>query len=167
MFSRASALTIAVALLCLSHAAAHALLADVRAGKDRVTVEAFFDDDTPAAQALVKVFDSGKKIVAEGKTDTKGVWTFPLPPPGEYQLVVDAGAGHRATKKLVVSARNQSTDNAAAAEHTFPDNSSRWLKVAIGLSAIAAISAGYLLSRRLTPRPPTASTWRAPEISPK
>ena len=37
-------------------------------------------------------------------TDKNGRFTFPLPEPGEYRIVADAGAGHRAKKTLTVTA---------------------------------------------------------------
>src|SRR5437868_981986 len=76
---------------------AHALGAGLRIDREkgRVHVEAFYDDDTPAANALVTVFDGNKETIAKGKTDAKGTWSFPCPPRGEYRVTVDAGDGHR------------------------------------------------------------------------
>src|SRR5262245_50468112 len=85
-------------------AAAHALDAEAKLKDGAVRVEAFYDDDTPAENATVTVTDAGGKVVAEGKTDARGVWTFPAPPPGKYNMVVDAGAGHRKSKELLIPA---------------------------------------------------------------
>jgi hypothetical protein len=172
MSLRTSALGLAIILLCVPHAHAHALRADARVGKDKVTVKAFFDDDTPAAQALVRIFDSGKKIVAEGRTNSKGFWSCPLLPAGEYQVSVDAGAGHRASKELSIPAGKRDASTAAPDAPPQTDtraggDSQRWLKAAIGLSVIAALSIGYLVARRLMPRGPTPLDWNAPETSPK
>jgi hypothetical protein len=146
---------------------AHALKAHCRVFADKVTVEAFFDDDTPSAQALVKVYDADKKMVAEGKTDAKGFWSFPRPPRGEYQVLVDGGAGHRATEKLHILKDAPGKQNTSAADSSTQEteveyrpeaNSYRWLKVAIGLIGIAALSIGYLVARRLGPRRPAADS---------
>jgi nickel transport protein len=81
---------------------AHALGAEAKLKDGKVTVEAFYDDDTPATDAKVVVTDSDGKLVAEGKTDKVGKWSFSAPPAGKYKVVVDAGAGHRATVTLTV-----------------------------------------------------------------
>src|SRR5207237_711681 len=85
-------------------AAAHAIDAEAKLKDGTVTVEAFYDDNTPAENATVTITDPGGKVVAEGKTDARGVWAFPAPPPGKYNMVVDAGAGHRKTKELTIPA---------------------------------------------------------------
>jgi hypothetical protein len=83
-------------------AEAHALGAEAKLKDGTVTVEAFYDDDTPAADAKVVVTDADGKVAAEGKTDKTGKWSFPAPPAGKYRVVVDAGAGHRATVSVTV-----------------------------------------------------------------
>jgi nickel transport protein len=85
-------------------AAAHAIDAEAKLKDGAVTVEAFYDDNTPAENATVTITDPGGKVIAEGKTDARGVWSFAAPPPGKYNMVVDAGAGHRKTKELVIPA---------------------------------------------------------------
>jgi hypothetical protein len=157
-------------LLCVSHVEAHALKADVRVGKDKITVESFFDDNTPAVQALVRVLDPNKKVVAEAKTNVDGYCALPLPPPGEYQLVVDAGAGHRTTMPITIVGADRTHDQTDPTEQTAArdsdtrvgDDSSRWLKIAIGLSAIAALSIGYILSRRFSSRAGAPEGWQSP-----
>src|SRR5262245_25528357 len=77
-------------LCCAAPVHAHALGARLRIDKDRVRLEAFYDDDTPADSALVLVLDAKKETVARGKTDAKGLCSFPRPRPGDYQVIVDA-----------------------------------------------------------------------------
>jgi nickel transport protein len=91
-----------VILVIPAVANAHALGAEAKLKDGRVTVEAFYDDDTPAADAKVVVTGPDGKLVAEGKTDRVGKWSFAAPPAGKYKVVVDAGAGHRATATLTV-----------------------------------------------------------------
>ena len=83
-------------------AKAHAIGAEARLKDGRVNVEAFYDDNTPAENAKVVVTDSEGTVVAEGKTDTSGKWSFLAPPAGKYKVAVDAGAGHRATVALTI-----------------------------------------------------------------
>ncbi len=141
---------------------AHALDATCRLRDGKVQVDAFFDDDTPAINALVRVVNAEKNAVAEGKTDGEGRWRFEVPPSGTYQVTVDAGAGHRKTFVIVIgrngggvtltreSAPGSATPGAASSggisreEFTaFP-----WLKVLIGVGTIAVLSAAFLLVRR-------------------
>ena len=66
-------------------ASAHAIGVDARIVEDKVRVEAYFDDDTPARDAKVEVLDGEKVVVAEGRTDEKGYWTFAKPKPGKLR----------------------------------------------------------------------------------
>ena len=91
-----------VLLLGANPAAAHALGAECRLRDNKVEVEAFFDDDTPAQDAKVTVTDAQKQVIAQGRTDEQGRWSFPAPPPGDYLVLVEAGAGHSAKVKMTV-----------------------------------------------------------------
>lgn len=95
-------LALLLVLAAVRPVAAHALGAECKIRGGRVELEAYYDDDTPGSQARVVVQDEARKTVAEGKTDDKGMWNFPLPPPGRYRVRVDAGAGHAATVTLTV-----------------------------------------------------------------
>src|SRR5207237_9642695 len=68
----------------------------------RLHLAAFFDDDSAPRHALVLVRNAAGETVAEGKTDAKGTWSCVTPKPGEYEVIVDAGGGHRTARKLVV-----------------------------------------------------------------
>ncbi len=155
---------------------AHALLADCKINKGKVEVEAWYDGGTPAEMALVKVLNAAKKTIAEGKTDAKGFWAFPVPQPGDYQVIVDAGAGHRRTKKITIRAKDRpaaidTKDSAASTSKNgdpLPTNEAtdsdlitdeetigqyRLLKVVLGVAAILALAIGYLAIRQAL-RPP-------------
>jgi hypothetical protein len=81
-------------LLLPSGAAAHGLRADVTPTADPIRVEAGYDDGTPADDARVTVTAADGTVVASGKTDERGVWSFPKPGPGSYTVAVES-AGHR------------------------------------------------------------------------
>jgi hypothetical protein len=89
-------------LLAPGRAAAHALHADVTVGAE-IKVLAYFDDDTPAEFAEVVVTDADGAEVVKGKTDERGLWTFPKPKPGAYVLVAKS-VGHTAQVKFAVPA---------------------------------------------------------------
>jgi hypothetical protein len=65
---RLSLLATAVFLAFTSPALAHRLHVDVKPTGDRVRVEAYYDDGTPAQEARVTI-TRGDETVAEGRTD--------------------------------------------------------------------------------------------------
>jgi len=116
---------------------------------DKVEVEAFYDDDTPAQKAKVQVKDGKDEIVASGVTDEKGTWNFAAPASGKYVVYLDAGAGHRARTDLFVPAQNES----AKPDETISEGPTRaeftntpWLKVAIGLIVIGGLGGAFLIA---------------------
>ena len=88
------------ALLAPAPAFAHAIHADVTVA-DAVTLLAYFEEDVPAEFAEVQVTDADGAVVASGKTDARGAWTFPKPKPGAYTLTVKS-IGHVAKREFRV-----------------------------------------------------------------
>jgi nickel transport protein len=149
---RLAALLLVLAAAGPAHA--HALGASATLRGDRVEIEAYYSDDTPAREARVSVHDSADKVIAEGRTDDRGRWTFAAPPPGRYTVIVDAGAGHR--KSVSVTIPNQTIDGQAIGEGPPREEFTRfpWERVAIGLAIIAALAIGWLVVRRGVRRMP-------------
>src|SRR5438128_521802 len=87
-----------------AEARAHGLGVGWKVREGRIHVAAFFDDDTAPRYALVLVRNAVGDTIANGKTDTEGEWSFPTPKAGEYEVIVDAGGGHRTARKLIVRA---------------------------------------------------------------
>ena len=98
--------------LAASPAFAHKLLIDCRVKGDNVHVEAFYDDDTPAQRAKISVEDSEKRIVAQGRTNERGVWTCSLPAPGNYTVRAES-VGHAASESLTIADARSPTKSAA------------------------------------------------------
>ena len=135
---------------------AHAVGADWKIRGDRVDVEVFFDDDTPGRQARIKVRDDANKVVVDGQADDKGMWSFPRPNPGRYQIRVDAGAGHLAVVTLIVPPHPSAPDAGSAADAPPSAGAAPgaaagarpraeftrtpWLAMVAGLLAIAVVS---------------------------
>ncbi len=122
-------------------ALAHALGAECKLHGERVELEAYYDDDTPARDAKVRLLDADKKLLAEGRTDAQGRCALPAPQPGRYQVVVDAGAGHVTQLSITVPAR----DAMPAVAVSLGDGPKRrdftrfpWIKVCLGLGIIGA-----------------------------
>ena len=77
-------------------AMAHRVIAFASYDGENVTVECYFPGGTPIKQGEIKVEDSTGKIVATGKTDQKGIFSFRphgIPP---LTIYVEAGPGHLA-----------------------------------------------------------------------
>ena len=129
-----------LALLTLpAYAHAHAVAVEAKLAGDRVAIAAFFDDDEPAADAKVTVHDDGNGLVAEGKTDAAGVWSFAVPPAGRYTVRVDTGEGHATT--TVVTVPPNGAGSASIADGPSRAARTGWLRVlgaAVGLLGIAA-----------------------------
>jgi nickel transport protein len=89
--------TATVVALCTPGAAdAHDLQGVVKLPPSDLTVlivEAGFDDETPAEGATVRLLEAGGTLVAEGKTDEKGVWKTTRPGKGKYVVKVES-LGH-------------------------------------------------------------------------
>ena len=79
---------------------AHAMFAKVTVA-DAVTLLAYFEEDVPAEFAEVQVTDADGAVIASGKTDDRGLWTFPKPKPGTYLLTVRS-IGHVAKREFRV-----------------------------------------------------------------
>jgi hypothetical protein len=142
---------------------------------DKVEVEAYFDDDSPAVKAKVQVVNAKGEIVASGVTDEKGNWNFARPAPGKYEVRLDAGAGHRAKKTIDVpvskplecaigslqgvAVRVRDAAPASSAAPTIAVGPTRaeftrtpWLNVAIGFGIIGGLAGAFLLGSMLRKR---------------
>jgi hypothetical protein len=145
---------VAVAVL-LGHGAAraHDLGAQAKLHAGQVTLEAYYDDDTAASEAKVRVTDRSGNAVQTGTTNDKGLWIFPAPPPGKYRVVVDAGGGHRASIELIIpegtstGAGEPATIPPAEPKQTISSGPPReqftqfpWLRLLMGLSVVAGLA---------------------------
>ncbi|MCI0683562.1 MAG: hypothetical protein L0Y71_15770 [Gemmataceae bacterium] len=153
-------LPLLIVALVPAGAAAHGIDLEWKQIGERVTVEAFFDDDTPARDARVQILDAQKAVVASGKTDAQGKCSLPTPKPGKYQIVVDAGAGHRKQRPFTIGTPSPTLPVPTAPAD--PPSSSvtsgganrqevtrfPWERAAIGCGVIAALLGAWRLTRR-------------------
>ena len=170
MSSRVLVVT-ALLLAAPSFASAHGIGVEAKLKGDRVAVEAFFDDDTPAADAKMAVTTEDGKVVAEGKADAKGMWSFPAPPAGKYKVTANAGGGHLAKTTITIPARPAAVPGTTPPDGTSSPSSAepevivsdgltraemtgwrRWLMAGVGLAVIGLVFWGFrLLARRNGP----------------
>ncbi len=69
------------------------LFAYVEGGK--VYTESYFPDSRPVEGGKVLVYDGRDSLLLEGKTDTKGLFSFPVPKVDDLKIVIEAGMGHK------------------------------------------------------------------------
>jgi hypothetical protein len=165
MTNRVLWLALLAGALSTPSALAHALGAECKAKGDRVEVEAYYSDGTEAKEAAVTVLDGDKRTIAEGRTDSQGRWSFARPAAGSYQVVIDAGAGHRKELRITVAEKTAAADSEGAAcccceEGTPPrqvvsDGPTRaeftrfpWLKAVMGCSILGMVGLGFWISRQ-------------------
>jgi nickel transport protein len=74
------------------------LFAYVEGGK--VFTESFFPDGRPVAGGKLQVFDGAEKLLLEGVTDAKGLFSFAIPKVDDLTIVLDASMGHKTSFKL-------------------------------------------------------------------
>src|SRR5438552_522160 len=136
-------LAVAALLAAAAPLRAHALHAECKLHGNEVRVEAFYSDNSAARDAKITVRDAAGTAVAAGRTDAKGVWTFARPPAGTYEVVADAGAGHRCPLTMTIPAE------ALADEATVSEGPTRaeatavpWGRVLLGLAVLAAVGFG-------------------------
>lgn len=130
-------------LLTPTLAHAHALGVQAKLKDGKVKVEVYYDDDSPAAKAKVKLV-KGKDEIAAGVTDAEGRCTFDAPAAGKYEIHVDAGGGHNARTTLTIPGANATSISDGQAREDF--TRTPWLKIGIGVSVIGAMCVAFLLA---------------------
>jgi nickel transport protein len=144
-------LAIACSFLVATPAFAHKLIVDAAPKGDRLRVEAYYEDDTPADDAKVTVLQ-GDTVVAEGKTDDRGVWSCPLPPPGTYQVKV-LSVGHVGRTTVPVEGPASGTadsgsDQVLNPEKRAEDTRTPWNRLGLGVGLILGLALAWWLIRR-------------------
>jgi len=62
---------------------------------DTVFTESYFPDGKPAENGRILVQDEKGATLSEGKTDAKGLFSFPLPKKQDLVIIIDASMGHK------------------------------------------------------------------------
>jgi hypothetical protein len=143
-----SSLPVLVLLIGAAPAFAHKLYVDPTLVGDRLRVEVYYDDDTPAQDAQVTVL-FGDENLATGRTDEKGVWSCPAPGPGTY-LVRAESLGHAAKETVVIP--DPAAEPLPPPESRSARTRTPWRNLALGIGLIG----GAVLLARVLRRTPTA-----------
>ena len=103
MNARTMSITILVAVAailfaCPAYAHKVSVFAYVEGAK--VYTESYFSDGQPVKGGKILVYDSAHKLLLEGVTDEKGLFSFAVPRVDDLSIVLEASMGHRGTYVL-------------------------------------------------------------------
>jgi hypothetical protein len=125
--------------LCLAGpeaVSAHELCLKAEKRDNRLYVEAWYDNDTPADAATVRVLLDGR-VVKEGKTDERGVWTTDCPAAGKYRLRATDGGGHQAEIDFDIVASGEPQQAGTTKEEV---SQRRWTGALLGLAVVGVLT---------------------------
>ena len=90
------AFIVLVFVISSTSALAHKVIVFAWVEQGQIHVEGSFGSTRPAKNCVIKVTDSNTRVVHQGITDDKGLYSFALPDSHDFDLVVtlDAGPGH-------------------------------------------------------------------------
>jgi len=129
-----------------SPALAHRLHCDPKIVGDRLRVEVYYEDETPAQGAKVSVrYD--ETLIAEGRTDEKGEWLCPRPAPGVYTVRVES-LGHAAKRTIKIEPPSVDLPDEAQQDDRAEKTGTQWSKLVVGLATIAGLCGVWVLLRR-------------------
>lgn len=82
-----------------------------------VHVEGYFADGGKAKLSEVIALDAAEQVIAEGKTNENGEYSFQVPGPADVQIVLDAGLGHQAQYLLAANEFGNGTTSPGGVTH--------------------------------------------------
>jgi hypothetical protein len=120
----------------------HELVVDVEVDRPIVSLRASYGPGEPAAHVAVAVSSADEEI--GGETDAGGAFTFTPRAEGEWQIQVDDGYGHLATRTVVVNWAGPAVDP--------PQQTNIWAKTGAGLFVIFGLTTAFVFwGRRRVP----------------
>jgi nickel transport protein len=90
------AVMLGVSFFLPSDAGAHRVNIFAWVKGDTVLVECKYPDGREVYEGVIRVLDSAGKELLNGKTNTKGEFSFKVPKQDDLTIVLEAGMGHRA-----------------------------------------------------------------------
>lgn len=129
-----------------------------------IKIELLREDETPAKGVKVCLLDPEKKVIAEGKINADGEWSWPAPGPGTYVVLVDPGTGVKDQRRYPIQVKGvvvpapdptaaapkcehcpappSATDEKAAERRPFP-----WTSTGVALGFVGIFGVLYWFSR--------------------
>lgn len=140
--SQAALFLLAFSLLLAAptSAFAHRLIAEAKeidTQRRVIRVEAWYETEDPAEEAVVKVLREDDSVLVEGKMSAKGIFTFAYDKAEPLRILI-TDLGHRATIRL------QAEDLRADPTPREVPQQDRWRDLAVGVALILAVAAFVL-----------------------
>ncbi len=90
---------------------------------DKIFVEGYFSDGTPARKSKVEVFNEEKKKILEGITDNEGRFSFDVPAETpKLFITLDAGLGHKTETVIELTKASEKIKNKEISQKIEPDD---------------------------------------------
>lgn len=136
--------TLALLHLVPAVSRAHGIGLEVRLAGTQVTLEAFYDDNTPVADAKTRLLTLEGVVAGEGQTDAQGRWLFPAPTPGKYKVEVRTEDGHFSRTTIAIPEPSGALEGGDTSGAKVSEGESRedrtgirkWIKAIVGLGVI-------------------------------
>jgi hypothetical protein len=113
---------------------AHQLHLDWQLRSGQIEMTAYYDDDTPADEADVRLLDAAGTLIGTTKTDERGMAYLPIPKEGTYRLEVKH-IGHRASWELHFDPVGEVSEPRNESEHLVP-HLALWQRLLLGFGII-------------------------------
>ena len=115
-----SFLFFALFFLSVTNAFAHKVSIFAWVENGTINTESYFPDGKVVQNGTISVFDSNKRLLLTGGTDSEGMFSFPVPKRDDLTIILDASMGHRATYRLSQEELGESVTTAAGEEDASP-----------------------------------------------
>jgi len=121
-------------------AGAHGLGIEARLRAGTLRLEAYFDDNSPVANAQVRLLNRENHLLMEAITDPEGFYSLPAPPPGTYRVEIRGEDGHFAKASLTIPEPPVPDDTLVSEGLTRTDRTGarKWGMAVFGLVLIAS-----------------------------
>lgn len=163
-FAFAALLALVFPWLTAQNASAHGLGIEARLQDSTVHIQVYYDDNSPVSNGKLRLLDAANLLLLEGTTNAQGLFSFPSPPVGKYQVEVHVDDGHFAKTTIAIpppSSSDASSENAMVSDglsRADRTGARKWVMAVFGLVVIAA---GAMLlqwfSQKRNPKAPSGS----------
>ena len=136
-------------LLLPASASAHRMKAEARIDIQRqeVTIESWYETGDTPTNATARVTQSDGGVLAEGPTDSQGMFRFRFEKAEPLRVEITAPGGHRAIVRVTAKQLGGVELVESSGGHTHEERGTRWSDLLVGVSFILA-AAAFLLGLR-------------------
>lgn len=121
---------------------AHGLGIDARVRGGSLHLDAYFDDNSPVANAKARLLNQENQVLAEGMTDSEGRLVLAVPPAGTYRVEIRGEDGHFAQTTVLIPENSVAEDTLVSEGRTRADRTGarKWGTAVFGVAVIAAVT---------------------------